>query len=164
MSLSEPVAQSPAERRAAEAELKKLVGELVPAHQRLIAATRRSLRRRLPTAHEVVYEYTGFVVISYSPDGRGYEGIVALRASADGVKLYFNRGKGLPDPEKLLRGAGKQTRWISLESASTLTRPAVAALLDETIARNRVPFSASGRGAVVIRSVASKRRSRARPA
>ena len=28
----------------------------------------------------------------------------AIRARADAVRLYFNRGKGLPDPEKLLRG------------------------------------------------------------
>ena len=66
-----------------------------------------ALRKRLPTAHEVVYEYRDCFVISYSPNERGYEGVLAIRASADGVKLYFNRGKGLPDPEKLLQGSGK---------------------------------------------------------
>jgi hypothetical protein len=118
---------------------------------------RRCLRKRLPTTHEVVYEYRDFFVISYSPNERGYEGVLAIRASANGVRLYFNRGKGLPDPEKLLRGSGNQTRWIHLEGASTVARPAVARLIDEAIARNRVPFARTGRGPVVIRSASAKR-------
>ena len=84
--------------------------------------------------------------------------------SADGVKLYFNRGKELPDPAKLLQGSGKQTRWIDVEGASTLARPEVASLIDEAIARNRVPFALAGRGSVVIRSTSAKQRRRRRPA
>ena len=158
MSTSQPSTQSAVARRSAEAELRGLVASFAPAHQRLIAAMRQSLRKRLPTAHEVVYEYRDSFVISYSPNERGYEGVLALRASADGVRLYFNRGKGLPDPEKLLRGSGNQTRWIHLEGASTLARPAVARLIDEALARNRVPFALAGRGPVVIRSTSAKQR------
>src|SRR5437867_8487029 len=117
-----------------------------------------------PTAHEVVYEYHDFFVISYSPNERGYEGVLAIRASANGVRLYFNRGKEFPDPEKLLQGSGNQTRSINLEGASTLARPAVAHLIDEAIARNRVPFARAGRGSVVIRSASAKQRRRRRPA
>ena len=138
--------------RAAEAELAGLIAKFAPAHQRLVGATRRRLRKHLPTAHELVYEYRDFFVISYSPNERGYEGVLAIRASANGVRFYFNRGKELPDPAKLLQGSGKQTRWIHLEGASTLARPAVARLIDKAIARNRVPFARTGRGPVVIRS------------
>src|SRR5262249_54749533 len=96
--------QSAAARRSAEAELRTLVTEFAPAHSRLIGATRQWLRKRLPTAHEVVYEYRnqGAVVISYSPNEHGYEGVLAIRGSADGVRLYFTQGKDLPDPAKLL--------------------------------------------------------------
>src|SRR5208283_3042932 len=130
--------QSAAERRSAEAELRTLIAKFAPAHLRLIAAMRRSLRKRLPTAHEVVYEYhnLGAVVISYSPNDHGYEGVLAIRATADGVKLYFNQGKELPDPEKLLQGSS-QTRWIHVEGASILARTEVARLIDEAIAHNR---------------------------
>jgi hypothetical protein len=151
------------ERRAAEAELRRLVTQFASAHRRLISATRRSLRQRLPTAHEVVYEYKDFLVISCSPNERGYEGVFALRASATGVKLYFNRGKELPDPAKLLQGSGGQTRSIHLAGASTLARPAVARLIDEAIARNRVPFAHTGCGSVIIRSTLARKRRR-RPA
>ena len=124
---------------------------------------RRWLRKRLPTAHEVVYEYRDWFVISYSPSERGYEGVLAIRASENGVRLYFNRGKELPDPAALLQGSGNQTRWIHLEGASTLARPEVASLIDEAIARNPVPFASAGRGSVVIRSTAAKKRRRSRP-
>ena len=160
MSTSQPNTQSLAARRSAETELRGLIAKFAPAHQRLIGAMRRWLRKRLPTAHEVVYEYRDCFVISYSPNERGYEGVLAIRASADGVRLYFNSGKGLPDPENLLRGSGNQTRWIPLEGASTLARPAVGSLIDEAIARNRVPFARTGRGPVVIRSASAKPRRR----
>ena len=158
--------QSAAERRAAEAQVRELIDKFVPTHLRLIAAMRRSLRKRLPTAHEVVYEYQnlGAVVISFSPNERGYEGVFGIRADADGVKLFFGRGKELPDPEKLLQGSGSQVRSIEVEGASTLARPEVAGLIDEAIARNPVPFASAGGGSVVIRSASAKQRRRRRPA
>ena len=139
--------QSAVARRSAEAELRTLIAKFAPAHLRLIGAMRRWLRKRLPAAHEVVYEYRDWFVISYSPSERGYEGVLAIRASANGVKLYFNRGKELPDPAKLLQGSGKQTRWINVDGASTLARPEVARLTDEAIACNRVPFARASRSA-----------------
>ena len=158
MSTSQLSTQSAVARRSAEAELRSLIARFASAHQRLIGAMRRSLRKRLPTAHEVVYEYSDCVVISFSPDERGYEGVLAVRASAKGVELYFNSGKALPDPDKLLRGSGKLARFIHMEGASTLKRPAVARLIDEAIACTRVPFATTGRGPVVVRSTSAKKR------
>jgi hypothetical protein len=156
MRTSQPSTQSAEERRSAEAQLRALVAKVAPAHPRLIGAMRRRLRKRLPTAYEIAYEYRDWIVISYSPSERGYEGVLAIRADADGVKLYFNSGKGLPDPEKLLQGSANQVRWIHMEGVSTLLRPAVAILIDEAIARNRVPFAPTGRGRIVIRSASAK--------
>jgi hypothetical protein len=155
--------QSAVARRSAEAELRTVIAKFAPAHLRLVGAMRRWLRKRLPTAHEVAYEYRDCFVISYSPNERGYEGALAIRAGADGVRLYFNSGKELPDPEKLLQGSSR-TRFIDVEGASALSRPAVARLIDEAIARNRVPFAHAGRGSVVIRSTSAKQRRGRRPA
>ena len=163
MNASQMKTRSAAAPRSAEAQLRGLIAKFAPAQRRIIGAMRRWLRKRLPTAHEIVYEYSNSSVISYSPNERGYEGVLAIRASADGVRLYFNRGKELTDPAKLLQGSGKQTRSINLEGASTVARPEVARLIDEAIARNPVPFARAGRGAVVIRSTSAKQRRR-RPA
>jgi hypothetical protein len=149
--------QSAVARRAAEAELSTLIAEYAPKHRRLVDAVRRRLRKRLPTAHEIVYEYRDNFVISLSPDERGYEGALVIRASADGVRLYFNRGKDLPDPEKLLQGSS-QTRWIPVPAASSLARPEVVRLIDAAVAHNRVPFAKTGHGSMVIRPTSAHRR------
>ncbi len=161
----EAVAKSPqsaAGRRAAEAQLRTLITKFAPKQSKLVASMRRSLRIRLPTCFEVVYEYRGWFVISYSPSEHGYEGVLAIRGDADGVKFYFNKGKDLPDPEKLLKGSS-QTRFIDLASASTLARPAVVSLIDEAIARNPVPFARRGAGPVIIRSAAAKKSGKKSP-
>ena len=109
--------QSAVARRSAEAQVGTLIAELAPAHLRLIGTARRWLRKRLPTAHEVVYEYRDCFVISFSPNEHGYEGVFGIRADANGVRLYFGRGKDLPDPAKGFRsscpdayGAGRGSR------------------------------------------------------
>lgn len=162
MSSAQPSIQSAMARRSAEAELRALISKFAPTHRRPIGAARRWLQKRLPSAHELVYEYSSWLVISYSPNERGFEGVFAIRASADGVRLYFNAGKGLPDPAKLLKGSGTKTRWIQMDGASTLARPPVARLVEEAIARNRVPFARTGRGPVIIRSASAKPRARRR--
>jgi len=88
--------------------------------------------------------------------------VFTLRAAADGIRLYFNRGKDLQDPDRLLQGAGKQARWLQLDGASTLKRPEVARLVDEALARNPVPFERTGRGPVVIRSAPARKPPRRR--
>lgn len=164
MSTSQLSPQSAAARRSAEAQVRGLVARFAPAQQRLVGTMRRSLRKRLPTAHEVVYEYRDWFVISYSPNGLGYDGVLAIRGSANGIALYFNRGKELPDPGKVLRGSGTQVRFIQMERTSTLTHPAVARLIEEAIGRTRVPFARTGPGPVVVRAAAARPRGRRRPA
>ena len=163
MSASQTNAQSAAARRAAETELRSLITKFSPTHQPLVGTLRRWLRKRLPTAHEVVYEYADCFVISFSPNEHGYAGVFALRGSADGVKFYFNQGKGLPDPDNLLQGSGSLVRWIPMEGAATLARPPVARLIDAALAGNRVPFARTGRGPVVVRPTAAKQRSNKKP-
>lgn len=151
-------AQTAAARRAAEVQVRELIERMAPDHARLVASIRRWLRTRLPTSHEVAYEYSDAVVISFSPSGRGYEGVFVIRAGAPGVRLYFNRGKQLPDPNRLLQGSGGVTRWIAIESMATLKRPAVTALISEAIARNAVEFATKGRGSLSIRPTAASGR------
>lgn len=151
------VSQPAADRRSAEEQLSGLIKKFSPNDAQLVAAVRRSLKKRLPTAHEVGYEYRDCFVISVSPSVHGYEGVLAIRGSAEGVRLYFQRGKDLPDPEKLLQGKS-MTRFVDVESVSTLTLPAVAALISEAISRTPIPFAADGKGSLAIRlTTASKK-------
>jgi hypothetical protein len=147
----------------AEARLKTFVAKFDPTHQALIRATRKALRRRLPTAVEMVYDNYNFFVIGYGPTERPSEAVLSIAAGASGVGLCFIRGAKLPDPHGLLLGSGKQTRFIRLESAAVLARPEVDALVTEAIARSAKPFAATGRGELIIRSVSAKQRPRRKP-
>lgn len=162
MKAQDPVVQTPAERRAAETKLAELVERFAPDHARLVMGLRRALRKRMPRAHEVVYEYRDCVVISVSPSQHGYEGVFAIRAEDQGVKLYFNSGASLADPQKLLKGSGTQVRWIGVQATSDLTKPAIAELMDAALAHSRVAFTHDAKGSIVIRETTAS--AKAKPA
>ena len=147
----------------AEAQLRGFVAKFDQPHQVLIRAVRRALRRRFPTAHELVYDNYNFFVIGYSPTERPSDSIVSVAAGANGVGLCFIRGARLRDPKKVLLGSGNQTRFIRLPSVAVLNRPEVVALLAAAVVQSRTPFkTGAGRPELVIRSVSAKQRPRRR--
>ncbi len=141
-----------------EAQLRSLIGKFDAKRQRLIRSVRSAMRKRLPTANELVYDYRTFFVIGYSPTDRGIESVMSIAARGDGVRLYFLHGPELPDPKKLLLGSGKQTRFIPVESASRLKHPDVEALIAAAIAKTSKPLASKGRGTVVTKTSAAKKR------
>lgn len=143
-----------------EEQLKSFIDKFEPKHQALICSVRGALRKRLPTANELVYDNYNFFVIGYCPNERPSDSIISIAAGANGVGLCFIRGASLPDPHKILLGSGTQTRFIRIESAKTLDHPEVEGLITAAIAVSKVPFPATGARKLVIRSVATKQRSR----
>lgn len=144
----------------AEARLRGFIEKFEPPHQTLIRAVRKELRSRFPTAIELVYDNYNFFVIGYSPTERPSDAIVSIAAGANGVSLCFIHGASLPDPERVLLGSGKQTRFVRLGSASVLAQPEVRALLSAAVAQSRTPFQQGGRAKLVIKSVSTKQRPR----
>jgi hypothetical protein len=126
----------------------------------LIRSVRKVLRKRLPTAHELVYDNYNFFVIGYCSTERPSDCIVSLGAGANGVGLSFYYGATLPDPRKLLLGSGSQNRFIRIESLATLTCPEVDELIAAAIAQAKRPLPESGRGKLIIRSISRKQRPR----
>ena len=144
----------------AEQQLKGFIDRFTPEHQRVIRGARRILRRRFPGAFELVYDNYNLFVIGYGPSERPGAAWFSIAAAANGVGFCFLHGARLPDPEKLLLGSGKQTRFIRLESAEVLERPAVIALIEATVANSAVKLPANARGSLVIRSISAKQRPR----
>jgi hypothetical protein len=149
---------------AAEKQLTEFIGKFEPKHQALIRATRKALRHRLPTANELVYDNYNFFVIGYSTSERPSDCMVSIAAGANGVALSFYYGVTLPDPQKVLLGSGQQNRFIRLQSAATLARPEVEALIAAAVAQAAMPLPAVGKGTLIIRSISEKQRSRRKPA
>ena len=145
---------------SAESQLTAFIRKFSPPDQRLIRAVRSALRKRFPTANELVYDNYNFFVIGYSPTERPSDAIVSMAAGANGVGLCFIHGARLPDPDKVLLGSGHQTRFIRIDSPQVLERHAVKALVAAAIAQARAPLPAAGRGKLIIRSVSAKLRPR----
>jgi hypothetical protein len=148
----------------AETQLNSFIAKFDDKNQALIRAVRKALRKRLPTANELVWDNYNFFVLSYGSTERPSDCIVTIAAGANGVGLSFYRGATLPDPHKILLGAGTQNRFIRLESVATLARPEVEALIAAAIAQARTPLPASGKRKLIIRSVSAKQRPRRKSA
>ena len=146
-----------------EAQLRSFIDRFDPKDQKLIRSVRAAVRKRFPTANELAYDYNRFFVIGYSPTDRGIDSILAIAARATGVSLYFSQGPQLPDPKRILLGSGKQTRFVQVEAASRLAHPDLAALIAATIDQARIPLPSKGKGSLIIKSAAAKKRPRRRP-
>src|SRR5215470_7587696 len=105
---------------SAEEELQSFIDKFEPKHRATIRAARKFLRKRFPTANELAYDNYNFFVIGFGPSERPSECFVFIVAAANGVGLCFIHGASLPDPGRILCGAGKQTCFIRLPSMHVL--------------------------------------------
>lgn len=153
----------PANSSEPEKQLASFIAKFEPKLQTLIRAVRSTLRKRFPSANELVYDNYNFFVIGYCTTERASDCIVSIAAAANGVSICFTYGATLPDPKKILVGSGKQTRFLRLDSADTLRRPEVETLLAHAAAGMKAPLPAGGRGKLIIRSVSTKQRPRQKP-
>jgi hypothetical protein len=146
-----------------EEQLQIFIDKFDSKNAALIRSVRKTLRKRLPTANELVYDNYNFFVIGYCSTERPSDCIVSIAAAANGVGLSFYYGDSLPDPLKLLLGSGSQNRFIRIESAATLAHPGVEELIAAAIAQAQNPLPVSGRGKLVIRSISNKQKPRRKP-
>ena len=148
---------------ALESPARQVVGFIAkfdPKVAKVIRASRAALRKRFPTANELVYDNYNFFVIGYSTTERPSDCMVSLAANAKGVGLSFYYGATLPDPGNILLGSGNQNRFIRLESAATLAKPEMEALLRAATAQAKSPLPTTGRRRTIVRSVAARQRPR----
>ena len=112
----------------------------------------------------MVYDNYNFFVIGYSGSERPSDAILSMAAQAGRISLCLLRGASLPDPHGLLQGEGKQTRFLRLDSAATLSEPAVEAIIAAALSSARVALPARGRGRLIVRSISAKQRPRRKAA
>lgn len=142
---------------------KQLAGFIAKFDSRIasqIRGARQILRKRYPSANELVWDNYNFFVIGYSATERPSDSLFSLAANAKGVGLSFYRGSTLADPHKILLGSGSQNRFVRLEGAATLSQPAVIQLMDAAAAQAKAALPSTGKGRLIIRSVAAKQRPR----
>jgi hypothetical protein len=109
------------------------VAEILGEHSlevRLLAERLRQIvRQEVPEAIEKAYPY--WHGIGYTHPESGYT--AAIFPQYDRVKLGFEFGILLPDPDGLLRGEGKQVRYVHLHDLETIPEDKIRQLLQAAI-------------------------------
>jgi hypothetical protein len=147
----------------AETPAKQVAGFIArfdPLIAKLVRGARSVLRKRYPTAIELVYDNYNALAIGYGPTEKTSDAIFSLAVYPRGVSLYFLNGRSLPDPEKLLQGQGNQGAFVRLEELAILDKPGVKALLGAAVDQADPPLRVQGRGYTVVKSISAKQRPR----
>ncbi len=72
-------------------------------------------------------------MIGYSYGQKYVDLICVIIPSKKGLKLGFNRGTELPDPDKLLEGNGKISRYVVIKSEEQIQSDAIKDLLKNAL-------------------------------
>jgi hypothetical protein len=147
----------------AERRLASFVAKYTPEIAAQALEIRARMRARYPSALELVYDNYNALAIGYAPAEKTSEAIFSIALFPRWVSLFFLQAKGLPDPDRILKGTGNVVKHVVLKSADDLEHPSVRALMHEAMLRAKVPFPASGVHRLIIKSVSEKQRAR-RPA
>jgi len=149
--------------RTSSSPRKQLNGFLNRYEPAIAARARASialLRKRLPTATQLVYDSYNALAIGFGPSDRASEAIFSVAVYPRWVSLFFLQGATLPDPEGLLRGGGKRVRHIVLNDAKALQMPAVEALISAALMAAKKPLDSNAKRSLLIKSVSAKQRAR----
>ena len=145
-------------------QVEGFIAKFDPSIARLVRASRGKLRKRYPTAMELVYDNYNALAIGYGPNERTSEVFVSVAAYARGVTLYFTQGRKVDDPKGLLQGGGNQGAFVRLERASQLDDSTVIALLESAISVGKNALPKAGRGRTIVKSISARQRPRRLPA
>jgi hypothetical protein len=145
---------------SAASQVAEFIAKFDPAVARVARAARAALRKKYPTAVELVYDNYNALAIGYSPTEKTSHVLFSLAVYPRWVDLYFMHGRSLPDPDKLLRGSGNKGAFVRLDDLSVLDKPSVKALLEQAVKHATAPLPASGKGYTVVKSISAKQRPR----
>ena len=140
------------------AQLAAFLSRYSPETAALVKRCLPKIRRVFPGLTQLVYDYanSNYLVVSFALSERGYEGIVALGVSPRWVRLYFNDGKTLPDPQGRLEGSASKVRHVTLEAASDLDHADIRALFKAASKQSGVILPRSRSSRMVIKSASKK--------
>jgi Domain of unknown function (DU1801) len=141
-------------------QLEGFIAKYDPTVAKLARACRAAMRKKLPTANELVYDNYQFLAIGYCSTERASDALLSLAVSPKGVALCMSYGAALPDPDKIMYGGGNQVRFVKIESAKSLDAPAVNALIRAADAHGRVSLPRTGKGTLIIKAISAKQRPR----
>jgi hypothetical protein len=129
-----------------------------PRITKLALAVRKLVLSEAPGSTELLYDAYNAVAAGYSFTGRPSDHFIHIASYAGWVNIGFNHGADLPDPHRILQGAGRQVRHIRIAREEDLDAPAVRHFVKAAIARAIRPEKPIAPASVVRAIYARKRR------
>jgi hypothetical protein len=144
------------------AQLRRFIARFSPDIAALGRGTLARMRKRLPTATQVVYDNYNALGIGFSPAERAGGVIFSIVLYPRRVSLFFMQAmkSGLSDPDHLLQGSGNLVRFIPLESPAMIDSAPVRRLMAQALKGARVPLPRTGKGKLIIKAISAKQRPR----
>ena len=119
------------------------------------------MRKILPGAIELVYDNYNALAIGFAPTERASDVIFSIALYPRWISLFFfQSGTRLTDSKGLLKGSGTKVRHIVLESADDLDKQDIRVLMTEALELAAIPFDASQKNRMVIKSISANQRPR----
>jgi len=141
-------------------QLAAFIQKFDPSVAKLVRSARSVLRKRFPTAIELVYDNYNALAIGYSASERVSDVFFSLAVYPRWVDLYFMNGRSLPDPSRLLQGSGSKGAFVRLDDLSMLDHEPVRLLLEAAVRNANSPLRPKGKGYTIIKSISAKQRPR----
>ena len=107
----------------------ELLAEHDPSVVELALRVRELILMVMPEATEKVY--AGWHGIGYHDPQAGY--VCAIFPAADHIRVGFEHGNLLPDPDGRLEGEGSQVRYLTIRSIDAPLEKALAELIDHAL-------------------------------
>jgi hypothetical protein len=143
-----------------EEQLAAFLAKYTPEIAARAEAARNEMRKLYPMALELVYDNYNALAIGYSPSERASDAVFSIALYPRWVSLFFLQARGLPDPDRLLKGSGTVARHIVLASPTMLHDAAVRDLMKEAVGRAKTPFDPRTQHQLIIKSISKAQRPR----
>ena len=107
------------------AALIKFLKPYDPEIRKLALQLRALVLEEMAPCYENIYDAYSAVAIGYGTSDRLKDGIFHIAVYSGHVNLGFNDGASLPDPKRILQGAGNRIRHITIKTSADLARPEI---------------------------------------
>ncbi len=120
-------------------ELEGFLAAYNPDVQKIALESGVRLAKIVGPANEFVFDATSAVCVAYGYTSKWQEAFVNIAVYPKHVTLVFPWGVELSDPEKRLKGEGKQVRHFRLVPPEILNDPYIETLIHEASAKAAKP-------------------------
>ena len=120
-------------------ELEEFLAVYDPKVQQMALDARLCLANFVGPANEFVFDATSAVCVAYGFTPKWREAFVNIAVYPKHVTLVFGWGAELSDPEKRLKGEGKQVRHFRLDPPEIINDPYIVELIHEAATKAAKP-------------------------